>query len=118
MGNLKGFITIDPGVTVDLEKTEITDEELLMTRDAEEMANLKDEKPEEFDKVEETPAEEGAEADTQVVKKLVTKRLPRVAKPIGDVMREIMIKDIGEENVITKQSYNQDEILQIVKKLC
>lgn len=101
---MKGFITIDPGVTASIEQSEVQEEEMLMKKDAEEMANMEEEKPEEFDKVEETPAEEGAEAEAQAVVKFVTKRLPRVQKPIGDVMREIMMKDIGEENVITKQS--------------
>jgi hypothetical protein len=31
-------------------------------------------------------------------------------------MREIINKDIGEENIISKQAYNHDEILQIIKK--
>ena len=114
---MKGFITIDPGtITAGLQQSEIKDEEQLMKKDEEEMANIEEDKLEDFDKVEMAPAEDGAEAEATAVIKIVAKRLPRVAKPIGDVMRDIMNKDIGEENVISKQAYNHDEILQIIKK--
>lgn len=91
---------------------EIRDEEHLMKIDEEQMAKVEEEKPEEFDKVpEEQPQEDGGEGGEAVaVVKIVTKRLPRTAKPIGDVMCEIMQKDIGEENVVTMQEYNYDAV--------
>jgi hypothetical protein len=114
---LKGFITIDSGtITAGLQQSEIKDEEQLMKKDEEEMANIEEDKLEDFDKVEMAPTEDGAEAEATAVINIVAKRLPRVAEPIGDVMREIINKDIGEENIISKQAYNHDEILQIIKK--
>jgi len=87
---------------------EVKDEEYLMTVDQEQMAKVEEDKPEEFDQVaEEQPQEEGAEgAEAVAVVKIKTKRLPRTSKPVGDVMCEIMQKDIGHENVVTMQEYN------------
>ena len=80
---MKGFITIDSGtITTGLQQSEIKDEEQLMKKDEEEMANIEEDKPEDFDKVEEAPAEDGAEAEATTVVKIVAKKLPRVAKPI------------------------------------
>jgi len=102
---LKCFVTIDPGVTQSYKEKEARDEEQLMKIDEEQMAKAEEEKPEEFDKVaEEQPQEEGADgAEAVAVVKIVTKRLPRTAKPVGDVMCEIMQKDIGQENVLIMQ---------------
>lgn len=105
LGQLKCFVTIDPGVTQSYKEKEARDEEHLMKIDEEQMAKAEEEKPEEFDKVaEEQPQEEGADgAEAVAVVKIVTKRLPRTAKPVGDVMCEIMQKDIGQENVLIMQ---------------
>ena len=56
---MKGFITIDSGtITTGLQQSEIKDEEQLMKKDEEEMANIEEDKPEDFDKVEMAPAED------------------------------------------------------------
>lgn len=104
-------------MTNEFKAKEIRDEENLMKIDEEQMANMEEEKPEDFDKVPEEQPEEGADgAEAVAVVKIVTKRLPRTAKPIGDVMTEIMQKDIGEENVVTMPEYNYDAVFGIVRK--
>ena len=58
---MKGFITIDSGtITTGLQQSEIKDEEQLMKKDEEEMTNIEEDKTEDFDKVEEVPAEDGS----------------------------------------------------------
>jgi len=59
------------------------------------------------------PAQDDADEkgdDVVKVKHVKRVRLPRVAKPVGDVFENLLKKDMGEVNVKTLKSVNENEI--------
>jgi len=102
-------LTINPGVFQTLKAQELDEEKLLQQQDEQEILELQsrnkmDVHKEAWDEVMEKKEEENdEEAQDQKKDQVVVEqeRLPRVSKPVGDVLEVIMKLDIGEKQVET-----------------
>lgn len=109
---MRRFLTINPGTHQDGLAKEQQEESDLMKKDEHELSTLKetDGQKEEFDHVDNKDKdEEGVEGEEKVVKAKYV-RLPRVRKPTGDVLEELMKMDIGSDKVKTFKNVNENEI--------
>jgi len=117
LGNLKKNITINRGIFRELIEDESKEEEEAQRLDEiERIEELKrnkgDTNKEAWDEVPEKQEEGGDDEDKeqQAVKQVEVERLPRVKKPVGDVLEDILKMEIGAKNVETLQGVNAKEL--------
>lgn len=117
---MKRSITINPGVLNDLIEKETTEENELRLTDEVELVELQqknksDDHKEAWDEVVEKKEEENEEEEKErVVEQVENERLPRVAKPVGDVLTDLLKLDIGEDNVFTLLNLDLKEVEQLI----
>lgn len=103
-------MTINPGVHLDKIRQEVNEEARLLKKDEAELAQLQGvEEVEQFDEVKEKEEAEG-EGEEKQVKVIKRVRLPRVAKPVGDVFDELLKQDLGVNAVKTLKTVNENEV--------
>lgn len=119
MGNLKKCITINPGVFQDKVDAEAAEELELQKIDEAEIRDLQsknkaDDHKEAWDEVPEVKQEQGENEDEEHKQKaevqVEIERLPRVHKPVGDVLEDLMRLDLGPQNVLTKTQLDLKEL--------
>jgi len=121
MGSLKKVVTINPGIFQEQLSRELAEELELQEQDRLELLELQsrnklDVHKEAWDEVAEKKADENEE-EVQEKKEEVTvelERLPRVSKPVGDVLDVIMKLDLGERQVELLKWINFKEIERIL----
>jgi len=103
-------LTINPGIFQKQKAQELEEEKLLQQQDELEILELQsrnkmDVHKEAWDEVVEKKEDDNNDDDAQEQKKdqveVEQERLPRVGKPVGDVLEVIMKLDIGEKQVET-----------------
>lgn len=79
--------------------------------------NKSDDNKEAWDEVPEKVEDVGDDEEKEkVVQQVEIERLPRVAKPVGDVFEKIMQLDIGQKNVILIAEIENSKIENLLKE--
>lgn len=114
---MKRSLTVNQGIFKDKVQDEAREEEDAQKLDEverqEEIRRKQgDQSNAHWDQVQDKP-EEGAEDEEnkpEVVRQVEHQRLPRVKKPVGDVLEELMKHEIGEQNVDTLHTVSIKDI--------